>query len=203
MLTCPSHPHEMVQQNKSQSVSDTYYTVFVQSDAAATILCTAHFGVATIWGQLLFKAFISLESPAGINDGWIMYIRAIQWWLLELSVVRQPLSPAVSHGTGRTTQTGLALCQKLFAYGACVTYSSRGYYSRAVFIRSELLIVYLLFEGGIYLKEYSTFDTNLLAILSSSTGMGWDSNSMVCLTTQTTLHFFSLIFTTHQHFHMD
>ena len=48
MLTCPSHPHEIVQQNKSQSVSDTYYTVFVQSDVAATILCTAHFGVATI-----------------------------------------------------------------------------------------------------------------------------------------------------------
>ena len=45
MLTCPSHPHEMVQQNKSQSVSDT---VFVQSDAAATTLCTAHFSAATI-----------------------------------------------------------------------------------------------------------------------------------------------------------
>ena len=48
MLTCPSHPHGMVQKNKSQSVSDTYYTVFVQSDAAATILCTARFGAATI-----------------------------------------------------------------------------------------------------------------------------------------------------------
>ena len=45
MLTYPSHPHEMMQQNKSQNVSDT---VFVQSDAAGTILCTAHFGVATI-----------------------------------------------------------------------------------------------------------------------------------------------------------
>ena len=88
MLTCPSHPHEMVQQNTSQSVSDTYYTVFVQSDAAATILCTARFGAATIWGQLLFKGGVYFfGKSAGINDGWIMYIQAIQWWLLELSVV--------------------------------------------------------------------------------------------------------------------
>ena len=65
-------------------------------------------------------------------------------------------------------RTGLALCQKLFAYGACATYSSRG---SVFFFRSELLIVCLLFEGGIYLKEYSTFDTNLLAILQAWDGI--------------------------------
>ena len=48
MLTRPSHPHEMVQQDMSQSVSDTYDTVFVRSDAMATIFCTARFGAATI-----------------------------------------------------------------------------------------------------------------------------------------------------------
>ena len=88
MLTYPSHPHEMVQQDTSQSVSDTYDSVFVRSDAIATIFCTAHFGAATIWRQLLFKGGVHFfGKSAGINDGWIMYIRAIQWWLLELSVV--------------------------------------------------------------------------------------------------------------------
>ena len=48
MLTYPSHPHEMVQQDTSQSVSDTYDSAFVRSDAIATIFCTAHFGAATI-----------------------------------------------------------------------------------------------------------------------------------------------------------
>ena len=111
MLTCPSHPHEMVQQNKSQSVSDTYSTVFVQSDAAATILCTACFGAASIWGQLLFKGGIYFfGKSAGINDGWIMYIRAIQWWYARAVSSKHNLSVLLSAmEMSCTTQTALAL----------------------------------------------------------------------------------------------
>ena len=66
--------HEVVQQDMSQIVSDTYDIIFLRSDDMATFFA-AHFGTAAIQGQLLFKDGIYFfGKPAGINDAWISYI---------------------------------------------------------------------------------------------------------------------------------
>ena len=57
--------------NPSQHVVGTY-TVFLQSDAVATIFSAARFCAATIQGQHLF-----LREPADINDGWIRYVHVV------------------------------------------------------------------------------------------------------------------------------
>ena len=61
--------------NPSQHVVGTYAaedTVFLRSDAAATIFSAARFCAATIQGRRLF-----LREPADINDGWIRYVHIV------------------------------------------------------------------------------------------------------------------------------
>ena len=49
-------------------------TVFLQSDATATIFFAARFCVASIQGRPLFEGGIYfLGKPIDINDGWIRY----------------------------------------------------------------------------------------------------------------------------------
>ena len=77
-------------QASAHSAHFILHTVFLQSDAAATICFTAHF----VW--LLFEGGIYFfGKPGDINDGWIGYER-VRW--LTVAKYVQPLSPAFRHG---------------------------------------------------------------------------------------------------------
>ena len=80
-------------------------TVFLRSDAAATIYFAAHFV------RLLFEGGVYFfGKPQDINDGWIRYIRVRRWWLLDaVSSMRSLLVLLSAVGTTRTTPTVLAL----------------------------------------------------------------------------------------------
>ena len=85
---------------------------------------------------------------------------SIQWRLFDAVSSAHSLSVQLSAvETSCTTQKALVLacwplsiniCMRLCV---CSVYTSHSYYSRAVVFRSELLIVWLLFEGDDYIKE--------------------------------------------------
>ena len=90
-------------------------TVFLRSDAAATIYFAVHF----VW--LLFEGGVYLfGKPGDINNGWIRYERVRQWWLLDAVSSMHSLSVLLSAvGTTCTTQTVLALARWLLSKIIC------------------------------------------------------------------------------------
>ena len=114
------------------------YTIFLRSDAAATIYFAAHF----VW--LLFDCGYTIEGgvyffgkPGDTNDGWIRYVRVRWWRLLDASSTCSLLVLLSAVGTIRTTQTVLALVwwtiiRNYSHTWACAMFTS--YYSRAAFI---------------------------------------------------------------------
>ena len=84
--------------------------------------------------RLLFEGGVYVfGKPTDINNCWIRYVRAIQWWLL---------------GVGSKHSLSVLL--------STVETSRHSYYSRVVII--ERKIVRLLFEGGDYLRvAYNTY----------------------------------------------
>ena len=80
-------------------------TVFLQSDAMATV----YFAACFMW--LLFEGNVYFfGKPGGINDGWIRYVRVRQWRLLDAFSSMRSLSVLVSAmGTTRTTKSPTGL----------------------------------------------------------------------------------------------
>ena len=125
--------------------------VFLQSDAAATIRGSHFFSWKTHRYQ---RQLIKVHT-----SDTVMTVRNCQQQA-------QPLSPAVSRGNKlhNTNSPVVSLVNVIRNYShtcVCTAYSSRSYYSRVALICSELLIVRLLFEGGVYLIVAKTEVTKL------------------------------------------
>ena len=104
----------------------------------------------TLWyGCYSRAAFISLEKPANINNGWIRHIQAIQWQLLDAVSSKDSIWVLLSAmDTSRTTRTALALAQWLSTEIICINahiVAVSTIWGWCLF-RSELLIVRLLFQ---------------------------------------------------------
>ena len=105
---------------------------------------------------------IFLWKPADINDGWsrISYVRAIQRQLLDaVSSLAQPLSPAVSRGnelynTNCTSDSLVTIVRNYLCMCACALLVAVATIQGRRLFHSELPIVRLLFEGGVYSKKY-------------------------------------------------
>ena len=105
------------------------------------IFFTAHFGVATIWGQLLLGSVYLFGKFADINNSWIRYIRVIQWQQLDVSSERSlSISPTVSreNETYRINSPNVTpmtvIGSYLHTYVCAVHRFSHGYYLRVVSI---------------------------------------------------------------------
>ena len=97
----------------------------------------ARFCAATFPGGVYF-----FGKPAEINNGWIRYIWAIQWQLLDAvcSICSLPVLQSAMK-MSCTTQTALSLTQlKSFATCAYAAYTSHKWYSRANIHSSQLLL---------------------------------------------------------------
>ena len=118
-------------------------------------------------GYFFFAACLStggwrifLWKPADINDGWISYVRAIQRWLLDaVSSLAQPLSPAVSRGnelynTNCPSDSLVTIVRNYLCMCACALLVAVATIRGQHLFHSELPIVRLLFEGGVYSKKY-------------------------------------------------
>ena len=113
-------------------------TVFLQSDATATIYFT------TCFMQLLFEGGVYFfGKPRDINDGWIRYVRVRWWRLLDAVSSTHSLSVLLSGmGTTRTTQHSpsasvVTVIRNHSHTCACAAFTSCDYYSRAAFITSK------------------------------------------------------------------
>ena len=115
------------------------------------------FHVATIEGGYYSRvAFVYLESTQALMDSWIRYIWAIQWWLLDAVSILHSLLVLLKLVIQQTV-AGLWFVFKNYSHThVYATYTSHGYYSRAVFIfLRPFLVVRLLFESGNYLRAAS------------------------------------------------
>ena len=152
------HEDEVVK-NELQEVSAyrvsllVHTHIFIWSDAAATIFFAACFSAATIEGGVYFFGKLT-----DIKDGWIRYIRAIQWWLLDAVSSLHSLSVLLSAmETSRTTRIALVLAwwpsseiiRTRLHVLAMATIGGR------CLFHSELPIVLPLFVGGVYLYSCS------------------------------------------------
>ena len=113
--------------------------------------------------RLLFEGSIySLGKPTDINDSRIRHVQVIQWQLLDAVSSTHSLTVLLLNvETSHTTQTALALAQWSSSEIICIcVYSSRSYYSRAVFISlrasdcAATIWRQWQFEGSDYLKKY-------------------------------------------------
>ena len=139
-----------------QLCKDKYYELllFLRSDAAGTIFLLLIFVQLLFLGSLLFEGSVYFFwKPADINDGWIKYVWAIQWQLLNAITSTHSLtySPAVSLGNELYNKNSPRASPLTDSHTCmCAAYTSRDYYSRAGSVYtfcSELPIVWLLFEG--------------------------------------------------------
>ena len=156
-------------------------TIFLWSDAAAPIYFSARFCAATIQGRLLFEGGVYFfGKPADTNDSWIRYEQTIQWQLLDAFSSKNSLSILLSAvGMSRTTRTVLAPARWPLSKIICTRVHVSPITAAATIwgwrlFCSELLIVWLLFEGGIYSKKYvnwQIFWTNrqLLLVIQPTT----------------------------------
>ena len=114
-------------------------SVFLWSDAMATI-CFAGRSV-----QLPFEGSVYFfGKPADVNDGWIRYVRAVQWHI-------QHKQPSASQGT--IVRNDSHMC-------VCAAYTSHSYYSRVVFISLKASDCVATIRGW-RLFEYGSFDSVL------------------------------------------
>ena len=136
------------------------YTVFLQSDAVATIFFAACFCAAAIRGCRLFP-WKACRHQQQLNktctNNTVTAVRHCQWYA-------QPLSSTVSCGkeSYNTNSPRASLAgnhrQKLSQSCLCAMYTSRGYFSRVAFILlrasncAATIRGWWLFEGGVYLK---------------------------------------------------
>ena len=100
-------------------------------------LCGYNLRAATIWGRILFESGVYLSGkPTSINDSWIRFVRAIQQLLDAFSSMRSLPVLLSAVEMSRTSQTALELVRWLSSEITCAyaAYTSRGYYSGAVFI---------------------------------------------------------------------
>ena len=174
--------------------------VFLQSDHMATIFLLLDF----VW--LLFEGGVYFfRKSADINNGWTRYV--IYWGLLDtVSSTRSLSVPLSAMETSCTTQTNLALaqwpwsdtiraCMRVLHILAAATIEGGIYSLRASdclatiqgwrLFHSELLIVWLLFEGDIYSKKYGT--------LLSAQGMMFPLNISLYTLSGLSLHSSSLL----------
>ena len=134
------------------------HTIFLWSDAAATIYFTAWFV------QLLFEGSVYFF----INDSWIGYKWVRRWWLLDTVSSTRSLSVLLSAvGTTRTTQTVLALawwplseiirtCVRVPRLLAAATIQGQHlFHSRASGCAATIWGQPLI-KGGAYLKKYGS-----------------------------------------------
>ena len=125
--------------------------IFLQSDHADT----AQFCAATIQGWLLLKGgMYFLGKPADTNDGWIRYVRAIQWWVLDAVNSKHSLSVLQSAvEMSHTTQTVLVLVRQLSSEIVHICVRVHGYYLRMVFISLRIPNYVVLFQGVDYSRK--------------------------------------------------
>ena len=125
--------------------------VFLQSDHADT----AQFCAATIQGWLLLKGgMYFLGKPTDTNDGWIRYVRAIQWWVLDAVNSKHSLSVLQSAvEMSHTTRTVLVLVRQLSSEIVHICVHVRGYYLRMVFISLRIPNYVVLFQGVDYSRK--------------------------------------------------
>ena len=108
--------------------------------------------LVSVW--LLFEGGVYfIGKPADINDSWTRYIQAIQRRLLDAGSSTRNLSVLLSAmEKSSTTRTALALARwpssELFVY-VCVCH----------------VLLWLLFEGGVWSKKYGTIITMVFVTL--------------------------------------
>ena len=116
-------------------------TVFLWSDAAATIYFAARFAWLLFEGGVYF-----FGKPWDVNDTWISYVQLRQWWLLDAVSSMHSLSVLLSAvGTTHTTQTVLSTIVVTVVIShshTCAQFEGGAYFVQ------KLRIVLLLFEGG-------------------------------------------------------
>ena len=101
-----------------------------------------------IWGRLLFEGGIYFfGKPADINNSWLRYIQVRQWQLLDAVSSMCSLSVLLSSANLVT----VIICTREHLPYILAAATIRG---RRLF-HSELPIMQLLFEGGVYSKKYS------------------------------------------------
>ena len=117
--------------------------------------------------RLLFKGGVYFfGKPTDINNGWIRYVWAIQWQLLDAVCSTCNLSvPFSAMERSRTTWTALALTwwmsSEMIHASVCAVNTIHGYHSRAVFIllktsdRAATIWGQQLFEGSDYSRVAS------------------------------------------------
>ena len=125
--------------------------IFLQSDHADT----AQFCAATIQGWLLLESgMYFLGKPTDTNDGWIRYVRAIQWWVLDAVNSKHSLSVLQSAvEMSHTTRTVLVLVWQLSSEIVHICVHARGYYLRMVFISLRIPKYVVLFQGVDYSRK--------------------------------------------------
>ena len=131
----------------------TRATVFLRSDAAATTFFAARLVRLLFEGSVYF-----FGKPTDINNGWIRYVRVIQWWLLDAVSCKLSLSvllPAVemSHTT-RTCSSPMTVIRSYSHTCVCAAFCTCDYYSKVAFISLRAPDLCALFEGGVYSKKY-------------------------------------------------
>ena len=151
-------------------IMESVDTAFLRSAAAAT---RRPFCAATIWGQLVFEGgyysrvatvrgrrLFLWKAPVDINDSLIRYIWVRRWRLVDVVRSVHSLSVLLSAvEMTHTTQIALALAwwpsSESIRTRVCVPHilAAATIRGRCLF-RSELPIVWLLFEGSVYLKKY-------------------------------------------------
>ena len=129
------------------------YSVVLRSDAAPTIFLLLSFV------RVLFEG--CFRKPVDINNSWIRYKQVMQWRLLDgvISMCSPSvLLPAMEKNC--TTWTALALVYwslaEIISIRVCVPrILAVATVQELRLFRSELLVLWQLFEGGVYSKKYS------------------------------------------------
>ena len=105
------------------------------------------FSAVTIWGWLLFEggyylrvANYFLGKPTDINDSWIRFVQAIQWWLLDAVSSSSSLSVLLSvcgnepYNMSSLSVSLVTVVRNYLHRCVCAACTSRGYYLKVAFI---------------------------------------------------------------------
>ena len=134
-----------------------------------SFLCSYYSRVATIWGWRLFP-----WKPTDINNGWIRYVQAIQWWILDAVNSTWSISVLLSAvETSRTTQTiPVTVTRNYLLMRVCATYilpvaTIQG----SILFYSELWLCgfcFRRFEGGNYFRTIPVWINTVYSFSSES-----------------------------------